>query len=265
MTTFFDGPKPRLFAHRGDSGEAPENTLAAFQRAVAAGIAYIELDVRASEDGQIMVIHDATIERTTNGLGAVQHYSLAALQQLDAGYRFSPDGGKTRPFRASDVIIPSLQEVLESCPQIKFTVEIKPADPPIEEQVLTVIQDCGRAGDVIIASEHDAVLARTRRLAPDMPTNFGYNEVVDFIQRVATGQFDGYQPPGQALQIPPTYQNIPLVTEQTIAAAHQRNVEIHVWTINEPQEMRRLLDLGVDGVMSDFPARLLDVAGGAFL
>ena len=262
MTTFFTGPKPRLFAHRGASGEAPENTLAAFQRAVDLGIEYIELDVHASEDGQIMVIHDATIERTTNGLGAVNNYSLAALQQLDAGYRFSPDGGKTLPFRALGVVIPSLEEVLSDFSNVKFTVEIKQSDPPIEEQVITLVTDCGKADDVIIASEHDAVLARSRKLAPDIPTNFGYNEVADFIQRVSTDQLDGYQPPGQALQIPPTYQDIPLVTEQTVAAAHQLNVEIHVWTINDPHEMGSLLDLGVDGVMSDFPERLLEVARG---
>ncbi len=262
MTTFFDGPKPRLFAHRGASGEAPENTMAAFQRAVDAGVEYIELDVHASEDGQILVIHDATLERTTNGLGAVRNYSLAALQQLDAGYRFSPDGGKTLPFRALEVVIPSLREVLGSFPQVRLTVEIKPSDPPIEEQVIAVIKDCGKADDVIIASEHDAVLTRVRTLAPGMPTNFGYNEVVDFIQRVAAHRMDGYQPPGQALQIPPTYQNIPLVTEQTITAAHQLNVEVHAWTINEPHEMGSLLDLGVDGVMSNFPERLLKVAHG---
>ena len=123
--------------------------MAAFQRAVDLGIEYIELDVHASEDGQMMVIHDATIERTTNGLGAVNNYSLAALQQLDAGYRFSPDDGKTLPFRASGVIIPSLQEVLSSFPHVKFTVEIKQSDPPIEEQVIAVVQECGRAGDVM--------------------------------------------------------------------------------------------------------------------
>ena len=100
------------------------------------------------------------------------------------------------------MIIPSLQEVLKGFPQVKFTVEIKPSDPPIEEPVIAVIKDCGKADDVIIASEHDAVLARVRTLAPDIPTNFGYNEVVDFIQRVATGQLDGYQPPGQALPDP---------------------------------------------------------------
>lgn len=262
MTKFFDGPKPRLFAHRGACGEAPENTMAAFQRAVDLGVEYIELDVQAAEDGQIMVIHDVTIERTTNGLGGVSAYSLAALQQLDAGYRFSPDDGKTLPFRASDVIIPSLKEVLSSFPNVKFTVEIKQLDPPIEEQVIAVVRDCGKADHVSLASEHDAVLVRARALAPDIPTNLGYNEVADFIQRVATGQLQGYQPPGQALQIPPKYQDIPLVTEQTVAAAHRLGLEIHVWTINDPHEMSRLLDLGVDGVISDFPGRLLEVVKG---
>ncbi len=259
MTNFFDGPKPRLFGHRGASGEAPENTMAAFQRAVDLGVEYIELDVQSAEDGQIMVIHDATIKRTTNGLGGVREYSLAALQQLDAGYRFSPDDGKTLPFRASDVIIPSLREVLSSFPNVKFTVEIKQLDPPIEEQVIAVVRDCGKTDHVSLASEHDAVLVRVRELAPDIPTNLGYSEVADFIQRVAAGQLEGYQPPGQALQIPPKYQGISLVTEQTVAAAHQLGVEIHVWTINDPQEIRSLLDLGVDGVMSDFPGRLLEV------
>lgn len=262
MTRFFDGPKPRLFGHRGASGEAPENTMAAFQRAVDLGVEYIELDVQAAEDGQIMVIHDATIERTTNGLGGVSAYSLAALQQLDAGYRFSPDDGKTLPFRASDVIIPSLKEVLSSFPNVKFTVEIKQLEPSIEEQVFAVVRDCGKADDVSLASEHDAVLVRVRELAPDIPTNLGYNEVADFIQRVATDHLQGYQPAGQALQIPPKYQDIPLVTEQTVAAAHQLGLEIHVWTINDPHEMNSLLDLGVDGVMSDFPGRLLEVVKG---
>ena len=262
MTKFFDGPKPRLFGHRGASGEAPENTMAAFQRAVDLGVEYIELDVQAAKDGPIMVIHDGTIERTTNGLGGVSAYSLAALQQLDAGYRFSPDDGKTLPFRASDVIIPSLREVLGSFPNVKFTVEIKQSDPPIEEQVIAVVRDCSKADDVSLASEHDAVLVRARALAPDIPTNLGYSEVADFIQRVATGQLEGYQPPGQALQIPPKYQDIALVTEQTVAAAHRLGLEIHVWTINDPHEMNSLLDLGVDGVMSDFPGRLLELVKG---
>jgi glycerophosphoryl diester phosphodiesterase len=257
MFSFFAGPT--LFAHRGASGEAPENTLVAFQRAVTLGIIYAELDVHASRDGVVVVSHDATLERTTNGHGKIQDYSLVELQKVDAGYHFSPDGGNTFPFRSTGVQIPTLVEVLQSFPIMCFTVEIKQTDPPIEEQVIAAVQECGRAAHVILASEHDAVLARVRALASEIATNLGYGEVVDFIQRVATNQLEDYCPPGQALQIPPEFQGIPLVTSQTVAAAHALDCEMHVWTIDDHEEMDRLLDLNVDGIMSNFPGRLLEV------
>ena len=142
--SFFSGLLPRLFAHRGASGEAPENTLAAFHRAVTLGIEYIELDVHLSRDGHVVVIHDATLERTTNGSGTVREQTLAQLQQWDAGYRFSPDGGATFPFRAMGVTVPTLAEVFQQCPGVKFTVEIKPEEPAIEEQVIAVVRACER-------------------------------------------------------------------------------------------------------------------------
>jgi len=258
--SFFSGFSPRLFAHRGASGEAPENTLAAFRRAVALGIEYIELDVHLSRDGHVVVIHDATLERTTNGSGRVQEQILAQLQQWDAGYRFSPDGGQTFPFRATGITVPTLAEVFQQCPGVKFTVEIKPQEPGIEEHVIAVVRACEREADVILASEHDRVLQRVRGLAPDLATSFAYGEVLDFIRRVTTGQLVDYRPPGHALQIPPEFQGVPLVTEQTLAVAHECGCEMHVWTINDAREMVRLLDLGVDGVMSDFPGVLLEVA-----
>jgi glycerophosphoryl diester phosphodiesterase len=204
-------------------------------------------------------MHDETLKRTTNGQGKVRDHTLAELQRFDAGYRFSLDGGQTFPFRATGVTIPTLAEVLRACPSLKFTVEIKQAEPPIEEQVIAAVRDCSRAEDVILASEHDQVLARVRALAPEIATSFAYGEAVDFIQRVATGQLADYRPPGQALQIPPEFQGVPIVTPETVAAAHGLGLEVHAWTINEPQEMERLLDLGVDGIMSDFPGRLLAV------
>ncbi|MBI3800056.1 MAG: glycerophosphodiester phosphodiesterase [Deltaproteobacteria bacterium] len=259
MTNFFLGSKPRLFAHRGASGEAPENTLVAFRRGVEAGVSYAELDVHTTRDGQVVVTHDETLERTTNGKGKVQEHTLAELQQLDAGYWFSADGGQQFPFRAVGVRIPTLAEVLREFPQLQFTVEIKQVEPPIEEQVIAVVRDYGRAADVILASEHDLVISRVRTLASDIATSFAVGEVTDFIQRVSTGQLADYHPAGLALQIPPKFHEIPLVTPETVAAAHTVGLEIHVWTINEPQEMARLLDLGVDGIMSDFPGRLREV------
>jgi glycerophosphoryl diester phosphodiesterase len=188
----------------------------------------------------------------------VQEYTLAELRQLDAGYWFSTDTQQFL-FRAAGVRIPTLAEVLREFPQLKFTVEIKQVEPPIEEFVTTVVHDCGRAEDVILASEHDRVISRVRTLAPDIATSFATGDVVDFIQRVSTGQLAEYRPAGLALQLPPEFHGVPLVTAETVTAAHALGLEIHVWTINEPQEMERLLDLGVDGIMSDFPGRLREI------
>jgi glycerophosphoryl diester phosphodiesterase len=190
----------------------------------------------------------------------IRDHTLAELQQLDAGYHFSLDGGRTFPFRRSGVGIPTLAEVLNSFPGLRITVEIKQTDPPIEEHVIAVVRDCGRAEEVILASQHDQVVARVRALAPDIATNCATGEVTEFIQRVSTGQLAGYHPRGQALQIPTEYHGIPLVTTETVAAAHALGREVHVWTINDPAEMEKLFQLGVDGIMSDFPSLLLAVA-----
>ncbi|MGE0824000.1 MAG: glycerophosphodiester phosphodiesterase [Candidatus Binatia bacterium] len=260
MAAFFRRTPPRFFAHRGASGEAPENTLTAFARAVTLDLEYAELDVQATRDGVVVVLHDSAVDRTTDGRGNVCDFTFAELRRLDAGYRFSSDGGQTFPFRATGVTIPTLSEILEALPSLHLTIEIKQSDPPIEELVIAAVRRGRREEQVILASEHDQVLQRVRTQAPDLATSFAFGEVTEFLQRVMGDQLDGYQPPGLALQIPPEFQGMPLVTEATVAAAHALGCEMHVWTINEPEEMQRLLDLGVDGVMSDFPARLLDVA-----
>jgi glycerophosphoryl diester phosphodiesterase len=259
MTRYFTGPYPRLFAHRGASGEAPENTFPAFRRAVELGIEYVELDVQASRDGHIMVIHDETLERTTNGPGAVRAQTLAELQQWDAGYWFSRDDGQTFPFRGVGVVLPPLAETLRAFPTLKFTIEIKQDDPPIEEHVIATIRACARSETVLLASGHDHVMQRVRALAPDIATSLSTGEMMELHQRGLTGQLAGYRAPGQALQIPPEYQGMPLVTPESVALAHRLGCEVHVWTINDPRDMKRLFDLGVDGVISDFPDRLLAV------
>src|SRR5262249_20456221 len=144
----------------------------------------------------------------------------AELQQLDAGYWFSADDGQQFPFRAAGVRLPTLAEVLREFSQLQFTVEIKQTEPPIEERVIAVVRDCGRVAEVSLASEHDRVLSRVRTLAPDIATSFAAGEVADFVQRVSTGQLTDYHPAGLALQVPPKFHEIPLVTAETVAAAH---------------------------------------------
>ncbi len=260
---FFSGPKPRVIGHRGAAGVAPENTVAAFEWAVADRADIVELDVHATRDGQIVVIHDDTVDRTTDGVGAVKNLSLAELKRLDAGYRFRTDADNY-PFRGRGVTIPTLAELLHRLRDIKAIVEIKQSEPSIVDRVLTNVRDAGKEDDVLLATERDDIMRDIRAaLGPNAPiaTGFCHGEVAAFIEALARGAVAGYAPPGGALQIPPAFAGVELVTAASVRAAHALGLEIYVWTVNEPAEIQRLLDLGVDGIISDYPARVAAAAG----
>jgi len=225
----------------------------AFAAGIAAGAERLELDVHATADGHVVVLHDATVDRTTDGTGAVRTLSLAAVKCLDAGYRFAGPAGDF-PFRGRGVRVPTLAEVLAAHPGVPLNIEIKQAEPPIEAAVLAVLDGYGAREQTLLAAEDAAIMARIRAAAPAMLTSFSAAEVADFVFRVREGRLGEYRPPGVALQVPPAYAGIPIVTPETVAAAHALGVEVHVWTIDEEAQMERLLDLGVDGIMTDFPA-----------
>jgi glycerophosphoryl diester phosphodiesterase len=260
---FFSGPKPRVIGHRGAAGVAPENTVAALEWAVADRADIVELDVHATRDRQIVVIHDETVDRTTDGVGAVKDMSLAELKRLDAGHRFKSDADEY-PFRGRGVTIPSLAELLHRLRGIKAVVEIKQSEPPIVDRVLRIVRDAGKEDDVLLATERDDIMGDIRAaLGPNAPiaTGFCHSEVASFIETLAHGDLAGYIPPGGAFQIPPAFAGIELVTPASVRAAHALGLEIYVWTVNEATEIKRLLDLGVDGIISDYPARVAAAAG----
>ena len=260
---FFAGDKPRIIGHRGAAGEAPENTLLSFQRAVQDGARFIELDVRASQDGEVVVMHDATVKRTTNGRGRVSEQNLKDLKALDAGFGFSRDGGKSYPYRGQDIRIPALKEIFDALPQTRFIVEIKQARPSIVKKVLACARQAGREETALLATEQDQIMREIRRelRASGLPvaTGFCYGEVAAFMSWLAGGRREPYAPPAQAFQIPCEYGGMTLVNEQTLGAAHELGLEMFVWTVNDREEMARLLGLGVDGIITDFPARLRDL------
>jgi len=258
VTHFLDGPRPRLFAHRGASGTYPENTLESFAAGLAAGAERLELDVHGTADGEIVVFHDALLDRTTDGRGPVNALTLAALQRLDAGHGFTaPDG--SHPFRGKGIRVPTLAALLAAHPGVPINVEIKQSDPPIEHAVLAVLDRFGARPRTLLAAEREPLLLRIRAAAPDVLSGSCAEEVADFVDRVQTGRLAGYRPPGAALQVPPSYQGIDIVTADAVAAAHALGVEVHVWTINDEAEMESLLDLGVDALMTDFPERAMTV------
>lgn len=251
---YLDGPRPRLFAHRGGSLIAPENTLAAFAAGLAAGADRLELDVHATADGHVVVLHDATVDRTTDGSGEVRSLALAELARLDAGFRFTDESGAFS-YRSRGVRVPTLAELLGAFPETPLNIEIKQNEPPIEEAVLAVLDRFGARRRVLLAAEEASIMERIRAAAPEVPTSFSALEVADFIGRLGNRDWRGYRPPGIALQIPPAYEGIELVTAESVAAAHALGLEVHVWTIDDPAEMEALLALGMDGLMTDVPQR----------
>jgi len=260
---YLEGPRPRLFAHRGGAHIAPENTIAAFAAGLAAGADRLEMDVHATRDGHVVVLHDPTVDRTTDGTGAVRDMTLAELQRCDAGARFAGAGGDF-PFRGRGLRVPTLAAVLEAFPGVPLNIEIKQDEPAIEAAVLEVLDRFDARPRVLLAAEEARIMARIRAAAPDVMTGFSAADVLEFVTAWQGGTLDAYRPPGVALQIPPSVGDVQLVTAESVAIAHRMGLEVHVWTIDEPGEMAALLDLGVDAIMTDVPplaARLLRERG----
>ena len=241
---------PLLIAHRGGAGLAPENTLAAFERADADWAAdMIELDVRATKDGHCVVIHDHTINRTTNGTGAVADYTLAQLRQFDAGYRFTSDGGHTFPFRNKGVVIPTIDEVLARLPHMRMTVEVKigTAQPGL----FAAIQKFDATSRVIAAGMHDrdrdmfSAYKGARSASTQQAKRF-YVAHKLHVSRL-------YRLDADVLQVPEHWGGKHVVTGRLVRALRRQRIPVHVWTVNDAVSMNRLLDAGVDGLVTDRP------------
>ena len=152
--------------------------------------------------------------------------------------------------------VPALAAVLDAVPTVPMTIEVKQVDPPIVDQVVAAVLSCRAADRVLLASSSDETMRTVRAACPGhgVATGFAAGEVAEFVARVAEGRWEGYQPPGNALQVPPMWQDIKVITAAVVEAAHRCGVEVHAWTINEEAEMDALLDIGVDGIITDDPA-----------
>jgi glycerophosphoryl diester phosphodiesterase len=254
---FFSGPAPRLFAHRGASARAPENTLEAFRLAREQGASYLELDVHLTADSELVVIHDSSVSRTTGRRGRVENMTLAEIRKLDAGFKFTMDHGRTFPYRGKGLRIPTLGEVLDAFPESWITVEIKQTRAGVAEALAQVLRSHRAEERVIVASHEHELLAAFRAVAPAVATSFSKDEVRDFLLRLRGGTMDGYRPPGVAFQVPEYKGLRRVVSKSVIEAVHGFGVEVHVWTVNEPVHISRLLSWGVDGIMTDDPARAI--------
>jgi glycerophosphoryl diester phosphodiesterase len=251
---------PVNLAHRGASALVPENTIEAFRLAVEEGAGGLELDVHMTRDRHIVVIHDTTVDRTTNGSGAVSEITLDELRGFDAGYNFSPDGGPTHPYRGRGVRVPTLGEVLEEFPGVAVNIDIKAGSPGIEETVLGVLRAANASGRALVVSTSHYIVKRFRRVSGGhVSTGASRWEIGVFYIASRLRLERLIRPAYDALQVPLRHRGIPVLTPRFVLAAHARGVRVDAWTINQADEMRRLLDLGVDVIMTDRPGTLAEV------
>ncbi|MBO0886013.1 MAG: glycerophosphodiester phosphodiesterase [Acidimicrobiales bacterium] len=261
------------YAHRGGAKEGPSATLYAMHRALEAGADALELDVHATADGHVVCCHDPTVDATTDGTGAIAELTLAEVQALDAAYWFVPGGEDGTGARLPDeayplrglasgdpsLRIPTLEEVLVAFPGTLLNLDIKQSEPvvaPYEDKVARVLSAFGREGDVIVTSFNDTSIERFSELAPGVPTAAGTLAAAAFWRAVQSGE----PPPRSghvALQVPTEAYGLKVVDRRFVDTAHEADLAVHVWTIDEADEMRRLIELGVDGIMSDRPSLLV--------
>jgi glycerophosphoryl diester phosphodiesterase len=261
---FLQGPSPIAFAHRGGSLLWPENTMLSFEGAVGLGCRYLETDVHLTKDGALVTIHDAAVDRTTDGSGLVQALPLAELKRLDAGYRFSVDGGRTHPFRGRGATVPTLAEVVESFPQVLVNIDLKRHDAVMVEAMAAFIEERGLEDRLLIASFDDGIIRSFRRRTEGrVATAAAGWETRRFWLTSRLGLTRFVRPQYDALQVPPRMGRLSVADKRLLAGARRRGVQVHVWTVDDPVGMRRLLSLGMDGIMSDRPDILMQVLSEA--
>lgn len=263
------------YAHQGGAREAPASTLYAIERAIALGTDAIELDVHQTRDGVLVVTHDPSVQATSNGQGVIAEMDLAQLRDLDYGFWFVEMRGAVvglepseYPFRAraasdSRFGIATLEEVLSNFPGVFLNLDIKqsaPQVPAYEHALARMLRAYGRRDDVIVASFNDRSIASFKAVAPEVGTAPGAGELALLGQAL----FSGGEVPSAirrhvALQVPTHYKDLRVVDERLVALAHGLGLAVHVWTIDDAQEMAELVALGVDGIMSDRPSVLVKV------
>ncbi|MGO9830019.1 MAG: glycerophosphodiester phosphodiesterase [Myxococcaceae bacterium] len=260
---FFHGLRPTLhISHRGGAALAPENTRAAFDAAVERWHTdVLELDVHLTRDGALVVSHDATLERCTNGTGRIAEATLAELQQLDAGYRFTPDGGKTFPFRGQGVRLPSLHEVLRAYPGLPLNLELKADTPGAAEALAREVRGMGAGPRVCLGSELDALGQKLVALLPEVAHFYPHQALSQAVLALKAGEPVAEDTPYSVLDMPYRLGDVVLVDAAFLAAAARVGKWVNVWTVDAEEDMRTLVALGVGGIMTDRPDVLRGVLG----
>ena len=239
-------------AHRGGSALRPENTLLAFDHAVSLGVDGLECDVQLSRDGEVVVMHDPTVQRTTDGTGAVKDLTADELAGLDAAARFEA-------YRGHGVGVPTLRSILHRYPQMPLVVEVKSDQPSVADRVLEVIREGNAEDRVILAGFSHAVVTHVRRVAPHIPTSGSRPEVQAALLRSwlwMKPRLTGYR----LLQVPFRFRGRQVLTHAYVRAARRAGIPVHSWIVDLPEDLRAMIAWGVTGLISDRPDLAVEAA-----
>jgi len=240
-----EGKHVDVYAHRGSTVLAPENTSAAFELALNLGADVLEIDVRISRDHQVIVTHDARLDRTCNAQGAVYEHSLAALKKLNAGWHFTDNKGKN--YRQENIGLMTLTELFEQFPTTRINIDIKDNSEDAAKAVSLAISNADAQYRVNVGSFHAKALANFRLYSPNVTTAATQQEVAKLYFGRSLKQHVKYQ----YLQIPTQYVGLPLATNRFIAFAQKKDLKVVYWTINNVEEMKKLINRGADGIVTD--------------
>ncbi|HKX74518.1 MAG TPA: glycerophosphodiester phosphodiesterase [Acidimicrobiia bacterium] len=242
---------PLGIAHRGSRLLWPENTLVAFAGAKDSGLSWFETDVRVTRDGELVCFHDGRLERTTDGRGFLATTTWAEVSALDAGYHHRHESGYT--FRGRGVSVPRFTDVLAAHPEAGLVVDLKAEGT--EAPLARHLAEAGREDRVIVGSFSESRLARFRHLTEGrVATSAGPGAIIRAILSQGRGSFGRLlEGPARVFQVPVTWYGVPVVTPSFVRRVHAAGKQVQVWTVNHPEEMKRLVDLGVDGIITDRP------------
>jgi len=258
---YYDRPQFRIIAHRGGMGLGPENTIETFERGLAAGADVLDMDIRMTRDGELVIMHDATVDRTTDGSGAVRDMDLRDIKKLNAGFHWLPEG-EGPGFSNRKILIPTVAEVFQAFPNTLLVMEIKDDNPATVDILCELLATYQKTDSVLVASMHSSVLSRFREICPEVATSAGPGTVMKFYVLNKFGLTSLSAWDVAALQVPLSDGKRRIVTPDFVSAAHRRNIKVEVWTINDVENMQQLIEAGVDGIFTDFPDRLKTVKEG---
>lgn len=252
---------PLVIAHQGGDGIWPGESMLAFQNAVDLGVDVLEMDLHITSDGALVLMHDETVDRTTDGTGEIESMTLAEIKQLDAAYDWSPDDGATFPYRGQGIQVATLEEVFTAFPAMHMTIEIKKTNNSMAKPFCDLIREYDMQEKVLVASFHDERLKEFRAECPEVATSSAKDETTIFVlmTKALLGGF--YSPAFYSLQVPEESGGITVMTPAFVKAAHARNLAVEPWTINDAETMRKFIEWGVDGIITDRPDIMMEVLG----